>query len=319
MAFISAKTILSTINILDDEEVSSKKRHPKNEFQAFAYKLSKDLNDDKNLVIYMRLAKTVDRFLMERAYSFAVDSNSDQKGRLFLWKLKQLRSDVQKERNKKNFTYDFVMQQTAKFRDGIADQILSKSNSWQSEEFYEEIINIASFRAKSQSASYKVLSIGPNPDEFFLLNRVKLSAIEISRKIAKILKERKRKEKIICKDFFKNSYTEKCFDLILINSYWQFIPLDSELKLLSQAQKIMQNNGRIIINLKESLEDSQEWKGMIISNQEREYFIKNETNHTFRTTLEKCNLEIEKEMMSGPYIVYFLRNRDTYPINRESN
>jgi len=310
MSFISAKTILTSINILDQDDIKSKKiRHPKNEFQAFAYKLSKDFNDDKNLKIYMMLAKNVERSLMERAYSFAIDSTSDQKGRLFLWKLKQLRTDMQKQRNKTNFTYEFISKQMSKFRNELAEQTIQKSTSWQSKELFNEIEN---FILQLKSRKPQLLSIGINPEEIFLLQdllpKLKIASIEISSKVAKLLKEKKRKEKIIGKDFYKNSYSVESFDLIMINSYWQFIPLDSELKFLSEVKKVMHKSGRIIINHKESLEDSQEWKGLVVRDIEKEYFIKYETNHTFRTVIDKCELEIEHEFMSGPYIVYILKS-----------
>lgn len=313
MPFISAKSILTSINILDEEDVEAatkKPRHPKNEFQAFAYKLSKDLNDDKNLKIYMRLAKTVERSLMEHAYSFAIDSNSDEKGRLFLWKLKQLRADVQKAKNKKNFTYEFVLKQMGKFRENLADQTIQKSTNWQSKEFFEEISAHLASNKKIGKQKHQILSIGPIPEELFNLENTKLETIEISNKVAKLLKEKKRKEKVICKDFFKNTYIEGCFDVILINSYWQFLPLESELKFLIEVKKVLKENGMVVINIKESLEDAQEWKALIVKDQEKEYFIKNETNHTFRTVVEKCELKVEKEIMSGPYIVYFLTNKE---------
>lgn len=313
MPFVSAKSILTSINILDEEDVNrakQKKRHPKNEFQAFAYKLSKDLNDDKNLTIYMRLAKTVDRSLMEQAYSFAVDSNSQEKGRLFLWKLKQLRADLQKIRNKKNFSYEFVSKQMSKFRENLADQTIQKSTNWQSKEFYEEIFNFLNQTPKLGKDKNKILSIGPNTDEIFGFTNTKFESIELSKKVVSLLKEKKRKEKIIGKDFLKNSYTNEAFDIVIVNSYWQFLPLESELKFLSEIKRVLKKDGLVIINHKESLEDTQEWKALISNNLELEYFIKNETNHTFRTVVEKCEFKVDKEIMSGSYIVYFLKNHN---------
>jgi len=292
------------------QEAKSKKRHPKNEFQAFAYKLCKDLNDEKNLMIYMRLAKTVERSLMEQAYSFSVDSTSSEKGRLFLWKLKQLRADMQKSRNKKNFTYEFVTKQMAKFRDDLADQTIHKSTTWQSKEFFEEIVKFKESKSKSAKEKFQILSIGPNSDEIFSIEDVKFQTVELAKKVAKLLKLKKRKEKIITKDFLKNSYEDGCFDIVIINSYWQFLPLESELKFLTAIKKVLNENGMVIINIRESLEDAQEWKALIANNLEKEYFIKNETNHTFRTVIEKCEFKVEKEIMSGPYIVYFLTNHN---------
>jgi hypothetical protein len=42
----------------------------------------------------MKLAKTEKRSLLETALRFAIDSNADNKGALFMWKLKELRSTI---------------------------------------------------------------------------------------------------------------------------------------------------------------------------------------------------------------------------------
>ena len=46
--------------------------------------------------IYMKLAKTVHRSLLEKALSFVIDSKADNKGALFMWKLKELRKGEMK-------------------------------------------------------------------------------------------------------------------------------------------------------------------------------------------------------------------------------
>jgi hypothetical protein len=44
----------------------------------------------------MRLAKTVHRSILEKALSFCVDSKANNKGALFMWKLKELRKESKK-------------------------------------------------------------------------------------------------------------------------------------------------------------------------------------------------------------------------------
>ena len=61
------------------------------EFQDFGYRLAMDLNDPEHKSLYIKLAKTVDRKLLEQARGFVIDSNADRKGALFMWKLKELR------------------------------------------------------------------------------------------------------------------------------------------------------------------------------------------------------------------------------------
>lgn len=63
------------------------------EFQKYAYELARELDDLAHKSLYMKLAKTTPRGLMESARSFVKDaSNAKSKGRLFMWKLKQLKA-----------------------------------------------------------------------------------------------------------------------------------------------------------------------------------------------------------------------------------
>ena len=65
------------------------------EFQKYAYELAKDLEDLPHKSLYMRLAKNTPRGLMETARGFVKDaSNAKSKGRLFMWKLKQLKESA---------------------------------------------------------------------------------------------------------------------------------------------------------------------------------------------------------------------------------
>jgi len=65
------------------------------EFQKYAYELAKELDDLPHKSLYMRLAKNTPRGLMESARSFVKDAtNAKSKGRLFMWKLKQLKESV---------------------------------------------------------------------------------------------------------------------------------------------------------------------------------------------------------------------------------
>lgn len=65
------------------------------EFQKYAYELAKELDDLPHKSLYMRLSKNTPRGLMESARSFVKDAtNAKSKGRLYMWKLKQLKESV---------------------------------------------------------------------------------------------------------------------------------------------------------------------------------------------------------------------------------
>lgn len=62
------------------------------EFQDYGYRLAVDLNDMGHKSLYIKMAKTVDRAILEQARAFAVDAeHAKSKGRLFMWKVADLK------------------------------------------------------------------------------------------------------------------------------------------------------------------------------------------------------------------------------------
>ncbi len=76
--------ILKKFNPVEDKYISR-------EFQSFGIHLAEELDDYKHKALYIRLAKTVHRSILERALSFVSDSNARNKGALFMWKVKELK------------------------------------------------------------------------------------------------------------------------------------------------------------------------------------------------------------------------------------
>ena len=89
----SIKSVLDKFNPTVDKYVSR-------EFQSFGVHLAEELNDYKHKSLYIKLAKTVHRSLLDRALTFACDSTARNKGALFMWKLTQLRKDAKKAESK---------------------------------------------------------------------------------------------------------------------------------------------------------------------------------------------------------------------------
>lgn len=77
--------ILKKFNPVEDKYISR-------EFQSYGIYLSEQLEDYKHKSLYIRLAKTVPRAILEKALSFTKDANANSKARLFMWKMKELRS-----------------------------------------------------------------------------------------------------------------------------------------------------------------------------------------------------------------------------------
>lgn len=77
------KDILKKFNPIEDKYISR-------EFQAFGVHLAEKLQDERRKSLYIKLAKTLPRPVLEMALRFVVDSNARNKGALFMWKLKEL-------------------------------------------------------------------------------------------------------------------------------------------------------------------------------------------------------------------------------------
>lgn len=85
----SIKNVLSKFNPTTDKYISR-------EFQTFGLHLADQLDDYKHKSLYIKLAKTTHRSILEEALSFCVDSTATNKGALFMWKLKELKAKAKK-------------------------------------------------------------------------------------------------------------------------------------------------------------------------------------------------------------------------------
>lgn len=88
--------ILDQFNPVQDKYISR-------EFQSFGIYLSEELHDHKHKSLYIKLAKTVHRSILEKALSFVKDAKTTtpNKGALFMWKMKQLKDNAKtNEKNK---------------------------------------------------------------------------------------------------------------------------------------------------------------------------------------------------------------------------
>lgn len=83
-------------SLFDDYQVGEPGKYISREFQDFGYRLAAELDDLDHKSLYIKLAKTEDRGLLEAARSFVIDAeHARSKGRLFMWKLKELKKEKQ--------------------------------------------------------------------------------------------------------------------------------------------------------------------------------------------------------------------------------
>ncbi len=86
----SAKEILLEHDFIAEREKSAK--YVTREFQDYGYRLAVKLGDIKHKALYIKLAKEVQRPILERALSYALDyPKARNKAKIFMWKLSELR------------------------------------------------------------------------------------------------------------------------------------------------------------------------------------------------------------------------------------
>ncbi len=278
-AIKSAKDLLISHDF--QSGISDGKRHPSHEFQAYAYRLAHDLNDLGNLKIYMRLAKSVERSLMEQAYSFAVDSRFENRGPIFLWKLKQIRAEVKKLRAQNSFDYKYISKSLAIFKNKYFKAILEKNDHEFKEKktmFHEIFASIESSQILSDSVKHQILFIGIDSQKLlkhFIKNNFRIFGIDVSKNAVKYVKTNLNiKSNLISKEFFKNNYKEKAFDLIWIDSFWNSISEDHETEFIKELLRIRKEESCLVVGIKTSKELIQKWEVVKGKTENIDVFVK---------------------------------------------
>lgn len=71
-----------------------KQRRISREWQDYAYRLALELEDKSHTSLYMRLVKNTPRPILEEARTFVKGAlNAKNKARLFMWKVKQIKTE----------------------------------------------------------------------------------------------------------------------------------------------------------------------------------------------------------------------------------
>lgn len=83
----SINDVLKKFNPVEDKYISR-------EFQSYGIYLSEELGDYKHKSLYIKLAKTIHRSILDKALSYVKDSSAKNKGALFMWKLKQIKEST---------------------------------------------------------------------------------------------------------------------------------------------------------------------------------------------------------------------------------
>ncbi len=80
--------------ILDEVRTVSRPTNLHKEFQQYGVYIAEQLEDTKHYSLYIKLCKDCPRILIEEALSFVKGyANAKNKGRVFMWKLNQLKKE----------------------------------------------------------------------------------------------------------------------------------------------------------------------------------------------------------------------------------
>jgi beta-glucanase (GH16 family) len=84
----------TTAALLKKYQIKDKSQYVSQEFQDFGYRLAVALNDLPHKSLYIKMAKKIERGILESALSFVSDSNARNKAKLFMWKVKKLQENI---------------------------------------------------------------------------------------------------------------------------------------------------------------------------------------------------------------------------------
>lgn len=90
---------VSLFDLIKDKAMGDTNKYVSQEFQDFGYRLAVELDDVDHKSLYMRMAKTIDRKILEAARTFVIDSNARSKARLFMWKVRTLKEEAKKKKS----------------------------------------------------------------------------------------------------------------------------------------------------------------------------------------------------------------------------
>jgi hypothetical protein len=87
-------------SLLQNYKVEDKFKYVTKEFQDYGYRIAATLHDIEHKALYIKLAKSEDRNMIEEAFAFAKHyTGAKNKGKIFMWKFYQMKREM-KERQK---------------------------------------------------------------------------------------------------------------------------------------------------------------------------------------------------------------------------
>jgi hypothetical protein len=85
-------SLFSLGDVLKGRERQEVNKYVSREFQDYGYRLACEMGEETRKAMYIKMAKMVDRGILERARSFVIDAPEVRnKGRLFMWAVNKLK------------------------------------------------------------------------------------------------------------------------------------------------------------------------------------------------------------------------------------
>ncbi len=84
----------SISEVLEKTQTTKRAKNISQEFQLFGVYMADSLDDQKHYSLYIKLAKTYERALLEQALNYAKGyTSAKSKAKIFMWRLKQLKEE----------------------------------------------------------------------------------------------------------------------------------------------------------------------------------------------------------------------------------
>ncbi len=286
--FQTAKDILRSHDFLEARAKSQK--YVKHEFQDYAYRLAVDLGDLHHRSLYMKLAKTVDRTTLEQAAAFCMDYTKEKnKGKIFMWKLAQLRMESELRLAKRNMDHKFVMHRMAKLFDSMANSLSNKQKTQMEikQRLVVEIYHLLAEEVRQHKKLPKaLLMFGGAAIETKLWKgiNVKVLGMGISSALSRVAKTSNSAVKFVHKsNLLEHKFTKQEFQIIWLARLWELIPLETEIKYLKELKKLLKPEGFVFVEVSLGETEQQVWKEFTIKDKTAIYFEKQNTAASLET------------------------------------
>jgi len=296
------KDILNSPAFMAQREKSARYVH--HEFQDYAYRLASDLGDIGHKTIYMRLAKNENRVMLEQAAAFALGYFKEtNKGKIFMWKLQQLKAEQKRKEDMKNVEHNFVMQRMKETYAELIDIFAAKQKSMFNQvrenllsEFAQTIFTRIKPARKNQKFKILDLACGIGLDARYLQQLgIKVFGLDISPVLTKRAKAICPRCSIVCKpSFLDTNYPDQEFAGIWAK-IWPLIPLEAELSYLQEFKRLLAPQGVLNLEVILAANSQQVWQQFEVQKESHIWFEKVNTEAVLIPQLETFGFKLLKK------------------------